>query len=879
MTLHAGTRVGPYQIVSALGAGGMGEVYRATDTNLGRQVAIKVLPEALAADAERLARFDREAKMLAAVSHPNIAAIYSLERTPGTTALVMELVEGPTLADRIAQGALPLDDALGIARQIAAALAAAHDQGIVHRDLKPANIKLRADGTVKVLDFGLAKLNDPNAPNDKNGPNALSLSPTITSPALVTGVGTLLGTAAYMSPEQARGKVVDKRSDIWAFGVVVYEMLTGGPLFAGETVTDVLAAVVTRTPDLALVPASTRRLLDACLQKDPARRLRDIADFELLLDSTTAGAATGQARPWIPWTAAAALAVVAAGLGALYLRRPERPAAPPIQFEIPLPPDAAGRPLISPDGTMLVYHGSGSDGRPELRLRRLDSLESTPLAGTGMTLRTEPIWSHDSRYVAFWAGDGALKRVLLPDGPVDTIADIGEPMGGSWNAEGVLILGSRSGGLRRVSTTDGGVSDITTLDRSKGDAADRNPSFWPDGRRFTFYRLSGDPARNGIWLGSLDASDPPGKLLDARAASFAGDLPGIGPTMLFLREDRVFAQRIDLDRLALSGDPQPVAGVAGIGGSASLTGVLVLATNPARQLTRLTWYDRRGNATAAENDTDATNTIDLSPDGGRLSVARAGDSGQVDMWIRDLARGSATRLNRRGAYSGLWSPSGSHIVFNEPRDGIATILRAPSNGTGEPELLLKLPRDAWANDVSADGRVLLFSSPSADSDLDVGYLALDGPQRAPQPYLAESFTQKQAQFSPDGKFVAYISDESGRFEVYVRTFPDPNLGKWPISANGGVEPRWGPDGRELFFWSGRSLHVVDVKTTPAFDVSPARKLFDAPIQPGYTNDGHRWQVSPDGQRFLVLALQESAPGTVRVIVNWPSLLQRGQDTD
>ena len=878
MRLTAGAHVGPYQIVSALGAGGMGEVYRATDTNLGRQVAIKVLPQALASAAERLARFDREAKTLAAVSHPNIAAIYSVERTPDATALVMELVEGPTLADRIAQGAVPLDDALAIARQIAAALTAAHEQGIVHRDLKPANIKVRPDGTVKVLDFGLAKLTDPNVPHAPNAPHTLSLSPTITSPALATGVGTLLGTAAYMSPEQARGKAVDKRSDIWAFGVVVHEMLTGAPLFPGETVTDVLAAVVTRTPDLARVPSSMRRLLDACLQKDPARRLRDIADFELLLESATPNAPTRPPGTWIPWTAAGAFALVAAGLGMLALGRPEPAVSPSLQFEMALSPDEfRGRPSLSPDGTMLAYHARGSDGRPMMSVRRLDALEPRAVAGTDMTIPTELIWSHDSRDVAFWV-NGVIKRVRVPDGPVEEIAATAEPLGGAWNADGVLLLGSRSGGLRRLSTTDRSVSEATTLDRGLGDSADRNPSFLPDGRHFTFRRL-GDPKRNGVWIGSLDPRVVPRKLTDALAGGFAGDVPGLGPALLLLRDSRMFAQQIDLDRLELVGEARPVVEVAGAGATASRTGVLAFIQAPGTQVSQLWWYDRAGRVAAVDARTHRYQSIDLSPDGRRLSSTRFAN-GIANLWLEDLTRGSEARLTTGLSYSALWSPDGAHIVFNQVRGGLATIYRRRSNGTGAEEVVLTQDRDVWGNDWSSDGRYLLYSTPSDDAaaGLDVGYLAIDDPQRRPTPYLSEAFTQKQAQFSPDGRFVAYISDESGRFEVYVRTFPDPNLGKWPISVNGGVEPRWSRDGRELFYWSGRTLHVVDVKTTPTFAAGAALKLFDAPIQAGYLNDSHRWQVSPDGQRFVVLALQESAPATIRVIVNWPSLLQRGPGT-
>jgi Tol biopolymer transport system component len=549
------------------------------------------------------------------------------------------------------------------------------------------------------------------------------------------------------------------------------------------------------------------------------------------------------------------------------------PALPAIQFEMALPDDFRGSPALSPDGTMLAYHSPGPDGRPTMFVRRLDAIEPRAVPGTDMTTFASLIWSHDSRYVAFSSG-GVLKRARVPDGPVEEIAPAAEPLGGAWNADGVLLLGSRSGGLRRLSRADRTVSEATTLDRSLGDSADRNPWFLPDGRHFMFRRL-GDPKRNGIWIGSLDPQVEPRRLTDAIGGGFAGDLAGLGPTLLLLRDGQMFAQQMDLDRLELIGEARPVAEVLGPGTTASQTGVLAYIQTPGTQVSQLRWYDRAGGTTAVDTGAHRYQSIDLSPDGRRLSSTRSAN-GVANLWLTDLTRGSETRITTGLSYSTLWSPDGAHIVFNRALDGLAAIHRKRSNGTGAEEVILKQDRDVWANDWSRDGRFLLYSTTSSDAaaGLDVGYLAIDDPQRQGRPYLAEDFTQKQAQFSPDGRYVAYISDESSRFEVYVRTFPDPNAGKWPISVNGGVEPRWSRDGRELFYWSGRTLNVVAVKTAPTFEAGPPRKLFDAPIQAGYVNDNHRWQVSPDGQRFLVLALQESAPATIRVIVNWPSLLQR-----
>jgi Tol biopolymer transport system component len=862
----------------------MGEVYRATDTTLKRDVAIKVLPAALASDPDRLARFQREAEVLASLNHPNIAQIHGLEKSDGTIALVMELVEGPTLADRIAQGALPLDEALPIAKQIAEALAAAHDQGIVHRDLKPANIKLRPDGTVKVLDFGLAKLAGPAEaghyvrtelhPDGRSvrlQPD-LSASPTMTSPVMATGVGTLLGTAAYMSPEQARGKTVDKRADIWAFGVVLYEMLTGGPLFPGETVTDVLAAVVTKEPDLANVPARVRRLLESCLQKHPGRRLRDIGDFELLLDAASTGTPTG--RSWMGWAAAAVFGLGAAGLATLYLRTPEPAPPAPVQFEIDIGTDtyARGQLALSPDGRTLAYTAPSAGGRTRLYLRRLDSLESRVVADTASA--STPFWSADGRHLAFWSGDGAIRKVRVPDGSPEPFATGAEPFGGAWSQDDVVILGSRNGGLRRVSAAGGDITELP-IDRATSDVGDRNPSFLPDGRHFVFRRVSTDETRDGLWVASLDSGMAPTRL-GAGGGVFAGVLPDFGPTIAFSRGGRMFAQAIDLDRLELTGEARPMAVPEGTTTvSVSQNGVLADAiVGPGRRTSRLTWYDRNGTVLSSEAVGQLYQSLDLSPDGLRLALSRM-VGGTSDLWLKDLARGTETRLTTSAANEniGLWSPAGDRIIFVANRGGTSSILQKPSNGTGAEQLVLQQTRDVWANDWSRDGRLLLFSTPSAaDGAHDLGVLRMDEPNARPAPYLTEPFRQLQGQFSPDARLVAYTSDETGRHEIYVRPFPNPSLGKWPVSVEGGAEPRWSRDGRELFYWSDRTLMVVPVTLEPAFSIGAARELFEAPIQAGYVNDSHRWQVSPDGKRFLVLTSSEGQAATIRVVVNWPALM-------
>ncbi len=527
MTLSLGTRIGPYEVVAAIGAGGMGEVYRATDTHLGRDVAIKVLPEAFAHDAERLARFEREARTLAALNHPNIAAVYGLEKDPA--ALVMELIEGPTLADRIAHGAIPLEEALAIARQIAEALEAAHEHGIIHRDLKPANVKVRSDGTVKVLDFGLAKAMEPAGA----GTAIVSQSPTITTPAM-TMAGVILGTAAYMSPEQAKGRPADKRSDLWAFGCVLYEMLTGQRAFGGADVTDTLAFVITKEPDWTRLPATTppsiRRLLRRALEKDRKRRLSDAADARLEIeDDRVDSDAAHQHRPAkrqrLAWVAAGVFLVIAAvslPFAVVHVRE-SVPEERPIRFDVLMPEKVnvvGAPPAISPDGTHLAFAAS-LGGRTQLWLRRIDSTVVQPLAGTDGA--DYPFWSPDSRSIAFFAG-GKLRKIDASGGPPQTLCDAPVSRGGDWNQDGVIVFApTASGPLHRVASSGGTSTPLTMLDVANGEISHRNPAFLPDGRHFVFMVQAAED-KQGIHVGSLDA--PGHSLLLNTASSGAYAAPG-----------------------------------------------------------------------------------------------------------------------------------------------------------------------------------------------------------------------------------------------------------------------------------------------------------------------------------------------------------------
>ncbi len=644
MALVTGDCLGPYEIVAALGVGGMGEVYRARDRKLHRDVAIKVLPASLAADPDRVARFERESHVLASLNHPNIAHIYGVEETSAVRALVLELVEGPTLADRIARGALQIDEALPIAKQIAEALEAAHEMGIVHRDLKPANVKLRPDGTVKVLDFGLAKALEPVSAINAD----ITASPTIMAPSM-TRVGVILGTVAYMSPEQARGEPVDKRADIWAFGVVLFEMLTGAPLFARQTVADTIAAVLHVEPDWSRVPVRTQSLLRACLQKNPKRRLHDIGDAQLLLDQDEPGPVARRGHSgWIPWTVAAAFAIAAA-VAALAPWRTTPPAPQPVRFQIAPPGDlpASAASAISPDGRYLAYLASGSDRVMRVWVRDLGSLEDRPLQGTEIgQAAPPPFWSPDSRFIAYDAG-GVLKKIDVSGGLAQTICELRQPaIGGSWNREGVILFGAIGGGIMRVSDAGGEVAPATMVDSSRGENAHLTPVFLPDGRHFLYLQVyRTNPERTGIFMGSLDVrpEEQESRRLVATTTSpiYARASDGGPGRLLFLRDGNLMAQTFDERRLELSGDPILVServhsylDTATV--SASDNDILVYRS--AEESSQLTWFDRQGRLIGRVSEPGLHGGLNLSPDATRAVVVRVNPqvTSSATLWLLDF---------------------------------------------------------------------------------------------------------------------------------------------------------------------------------------------------------------------------------------------------
>jgi len=840
-------------------------------------VAIKVLPSALAQDPERLARFEREAKVLAALNHPNIAQVYGLEQSDGVRALVMELVPGETLGHSI-KFALPLETALNYAKQIADALEASHEKGITHRDLKPANIMITPDGLVKVLDFGLAAF--PSRERDASGNP--SDSPTLTiSP---TRAGMILGTAAYMSPEQAAGKPVDKRADIWSFGVVLWEMLTGEQLFKGETVSHILASVLKDEPDLTRVPLKVRRLLRRCLEKDPKKRLRNISVAMELVEEEPAAPALRHSQPrYRAWTTAAVSAVAAVALGFVHFR--ESHEDPRVITTSVLPPDKStygngSMPMISPDGRRLVVAIRMSDQTNRLWVRELASEAGRLLAGADNA--TNPFWSPDSRFVAFFA-DGKLKKIDVAGGPAITLCDTVSGRGGTCNKDGIIVFAPNANrNLFRVSAAGGSVSPVTTLDQALQEDSHRYPWFLPDGHHFLFTVRTGDAGKTGIYVGDLDSGTR--RFVVAANSNAVYAEPNY---VLYGREGTLMAQPFDAGRLQTTGDAVPIAEqvdfINDIQGqfSASEGGVLVYTSGSGVRGSRITWFDRQGKAVGTVGEAGFYRTVSLSPDGTRAIIndARA----QNDLWLFDLGRRTSTRFtfDPRTDQDGIWSPDGSQIVWGSTRKGPQDLYRKGSNGAGEEQVLLASDQGKRPSDWSKDGHFILYETSTLKTREDLMTLPLkaDGlPAGPPIPFLSTTFNEVSGRFSPDGHWVAYISDESGRPEVYVRPFPTSSSGgKWQVSTAGGVEPIWRRDGKELFYLSAdRRLMSVEVSTSPSFKAAVPKALFTATITGGAVVAGvHRWDVAPDGQRFLINVPSEAAVTTpMTLVVNWQEGLKK-----
>jgi serine/threonine-protein kinase len=874
----------------------MGEVYRARDTKLNRDVALKVLPSAFANDAERMARFHREAQLLASLNHPNIAAIYGLEESGGLRALVMELVEGRTLAERVASGPMAVDEALPMARQIAEALEYAHEKGIVHRDLKPANVKITPEGTVKVLDFGLAKALDtplspgssPEGRRSPEGPGEGLDSPTLISAA--TQVGVILGTAAYISPEQAKGKAVDKRGDIWAFGCVLYEMLTGQRVFKGETVTETLAAVLRVEPEWNALPVSTpaaiRRLLQRCLEKDLKRRLQAIGEARFTIDETLSGATEAGAfheaplqKNWVrvfPWALAAILALVVVALtigNALHVPRP--PTRPIARVVVPLPPAerlALGNTpvlTLSPDGSRLVYVANRG-GSTQLYLRPTDRFDPTPIPGTEGA--ESPFFSPDGQSVGFFA-EGKLKRVSLSGGAPLTLCAASLNRGASWGPDDTIIFTPEPAvsGLFEVSAAGGTPKALTMPNRKKGETSHRWAEILPGGKSVLFTMWTGGSFNKArIAVLSLETGE---QRVLVEGGTYARYVPS--GRLVFGRAGELLAVPFDLKRLEVKGPPiSMVEGVSmsALSGAAEFSfsgdGSLAYVPGGANIGERtLFWVDRQGVGRPLPAPPRGYSSPRLSPDGQRLAVAIHGTN--PGLWLYELARGTLTRLGSSPiVLLPTWTADGKRVTFGSAPNGPLNIYWMPADGSGPAEGLATSEHMQFPNSWSPDGHVLAFSEVDRTTGWHIWMLSPEG-ERKPRLFSQTPANEGGAMFSPDGRWLAYESDESGRHEIYVRPVPGPG-GKVQISTDGGTEPVWARNGRELFYRNGDKMMAVAIETKATFAAAKPKLLFEGHYEAGLYAFQPNYDISPDGQRFLMIKAseQESAGRQINVVLNW-----------
>ncbi len=853
-----------------LGAGGMGEVYRARDTRLKRDVAIKILPAAFAQDPDRIARLQREAEVLATLNHPNIAAVYGFEETSAASGIVLELVEGPTLADRLVHGPMPIDEALAIAKQIADALDAAHEKSVIHRDLKPANIKVTPGGKVKVLDFGLAKM----AEVVPGHASSLSMSPTLA--VHETSAGLILGTAGYMSPEQARGRPVDRRSDIWSFGCVLFEMLAGRPAFdTGETVSDAVAAILTREPDWNALPAdlpsSIRRLLRRCLEKDPARRLHHIVDARLeIADATSASSAdetvaTLAVRPlWtrlLPWAVAGTAVVMSF---ALWMTSGGRQSefAPVRRVELTLPNGvelfSGNRSVaISPDGSRVAYIGVNA-GTRRVYVRALDQFETTGIQGSDSA--TACVFSPDGRSMAFVALGGIIKTFSLSSGLVNTVTDGASFFyGATWGEDGQIVF-VKSGELWQIPASGGTARQLTQLGGAQGDTLHTQPMYLPGGKSLLFAVASGDRRRIDALV--LATGERRTVVDDATLPLYARS-----GHIVFFRNGELLAAPFDADRLALIGSPVqaveklPVQlrGVPSMDISNSGT----VAYAPTTAVSRLVFVSRQG-AERPLNDVARNYTNPrLSPDGTRL-VVQAGD-----LWTQDLARSNFTRLAARDAVINAfptWFPDGRRVIYRSP----SGLRIQDAEGTGQPQILSGTSDNDYPGSFASDDALVIARSTQKTS-LDILSLSLHDSTTV-KPLLMTPAYEGGPRLSPDGKWLAYVSDESGQNDVYLRPYPAVDR-RWTVSTQGGTQPVWNANGKEIFYRNNDKMMVVELTSTPDVKLSTPRLLFEQRYAYGVGITIANYDVTPDGQNFIMVK-DEVTGGRLNVIFNWFTELSR-----
>jgi serine/threonine protein kinase len=878
MTLPSGTKLGPYEIVALLGAGGMGEVYRARDTKLGRDVAIKVLPSLLSVDPDRLHRFEQEACAAGALNHPNILVIHHIDTHEGAPYIVSEMLDGETLRERMRGASLPQRKAIDYGLQIAQGLAAAHEKGIVHRDLKPENLFVTKDGRLKILDFGLAKLALPDVVETEAPTRRVNTNP-----------GVVIGTVGYMSPEQVRGQVVDHRSDIFSFGAVLYEMLSGQRAFHRASSVETMSAILKEEPpDLSETNKSAapglQRVIDHCLEKNAEERFQSARDLAFALqalssssDQTITSALPAQSFRIGRWERPVWIAVVAILLCALILSIYFRNTTAPREmratrfFVSPPEQSTVNSALISPDGRSLAMRVADSSHKFSLWLRPMDSLEAHPLNGTQDL--SFYFWSPDSRFIGFFS-NGKLKKIDTTGGVPQTLCDAADARGGTWNREGVILFApASSDGLYRVAASGGPVSPVTRLDVSRNETSHRFPYFLPDGKHFLYLAITTKREDAGVCVGALDGQTK--RLIDTTTnAAYA--LQGY---LLFMRDPTLMVQRFDPTKLELSGDPIPIAEQLNVNllGAASFSvsddGILTyLGGGPF--LSQLDWFDRSGKMLGSIGATGRYSNVSLSPDGTRVAVAtREVQTAARDIWILDSVRSSRFTFNAADEWLPIWSPDGSNIVFTADENGLGNLFEKPTSGASSEVEILNTDARKWPSDWSRDGRYIIFTA-FGKTKLDLWYMPLEG-DRKPVPFLQSPFNEDVGRFSPDGRFVAYMSDQSGQNEIYVQTFP-PSSAQWQVSTDGGAGPIWSRDGKELFYLSPtRKLMAVDVKLGDnSFEAGVPKVLFQTRGL-GYPGPRNSYDVSPDGQHFLIISTPADTPATpVTVVTNWAADLKR-----
>ncbi len=877
MSLSSGSRVGQYEVGASVGVGGMGEVYRAKDSKLGRDVALKVLPESFAGDPERLSRFRREAQVLASLNHPHIAQIYGFEDSGATHALVMELVEGPTLAERIAQGPMPAAEALLIARQIALGLEAAHELGIIHRDLKPANIKVKDDSTVKILDFGLAKALDP-APGTSS---ELMNSPTLTAK---TQFGTILGTAAYMAPEQAKGRAVDRRADIWAFGVVLFEMLSGERAFKGDDVSDVLAAVLRQDIEWQALPAGTpkkiRRVLERCLERDPRKRLRDIGDVWSDMDApdepapVAAPVAVPRASGFSRALPRIAATIIACSVIAWSLWRSPVAAPQSVLRAATEMTDLGIFVNISKDGSRLAYASAAGPGSSAgITLRMLDQFGGKVIPGTDNG--AFPLFSPDGQWIAYNdLGDGSLKKIPVTGGSASKLCDCNLQGGGDWGDDNTIIF-RKAAGIMRVSADGGTPEQMTTVDTAKGESSHARPQYLPGGRQVLFTVVSKDGPKFAV----ADIGKP-GHRIVARGGD-NGKYVRSGH-LVFLRDRTLFAVPFDVQRMEVTGSEVPVVEEVSILGpagtadySVSDTGLLAYFAGAGSQGTTLAWADRSGVSKPLPGQSQQLwGTGRLSPDGKFVANGITDGKGVVDIWTLDVARGTLTRLTfgAGGDVSDdpVWSQDSRRVFYSGAIGGKFGLYAVPADASSKAMLVLATEGPSVPTSVTPDGKTLLYQAPGSDKKLQNFQVAItaDGSGKS-QPLHEPAGAENGAQVSPDGRWVAYVSNESGTDEIYVLPYPGPGP-KIRVSLDGGTSVRWTRDGRELLYWASlpqSRLMAVDVKTSPTFSAGQPHELFR---QPSTTT----WDVTTDKNRLLIELSSRQNGSTLDLVANWFDELRR-----